>query len=383
MTITFFSNFLNDHQLPLCQAMMEQIGVNNFRFVALQQIDPERVAMGFTDMNEIYPFVVQAYKGGKAFDEAAALMLASDIVIIGSDRGMPYDERIKSGKLTFRYNERLLKHGDWRALDPRVQMGVYRKFGKYKGEKYPFYVLCASAYTSRDLRLFGFPKSKCIKWGYFPIVKEFSDIDELIKEKESNNTLSILWAGRFIDWKHPEIPVQIAKRLKSDHIQFQLNMIGMGDMFDAIKKMIDNEGLSDCVRLLGAMPPADVRSHMEKANIFLFTSDKGEGWGAVLNESMNSACVVVADDSIGSVPFMLRDGVNGFTYHKGNTVEMYKKLMLVVGDKPLRQRIGADAYRTMTNFWNARVAVGRFLKMVNDYQGLLNVTENYGPCSKL
>lgn len=381
MTITFFSNFLNDHQLPLCQAMMEQIGADNFRFVALQQIDPERVSMGFADMNEIYPFVVQAYKGGKAFDEAVALMLCSDIVIIGSDKGMPYDERIKSGKLTFRYNERLLKHGDWRVFDPRVQVGVFKKFGKFRSKKYPFYVLCASAYTARDLRLFGFPKAKCVKWGYFPIVKEYDNINALIEKKEANNTLSILWAGRFIDWKHPEIPVQIARRLKSEHIQFQLNMIGMGDKFDTIKKMVNDENLSDCINLLGAMPPAEVRSCMEQANIFLFTSDKGEGWGAVLNESMNSACVVIADDSIGSVPFMLRDGVNGFSYHNGDTDELYAKLLSVIRDKSLRRQIGAEAYCSMTGCWNAKVAVQRFMEMVDVHQGLLNVSEEHGPCS--
>ena len=49
---------------------------------------------------------------------------------------------------------------------------------------------------------------------------------------------------------------------------------------------------------------------MEKSEIFLFTSDKGEGWGAVLNESMNSACAVVASHAIGSVPFLLKDGEN-------------------------------------------------------------------------
>jgi hypothetical protein len=36
------------------------------------------------------------------------------------------------------------------------------------------------------------------------------------------------------------------------------------------------------------MPPEEVRVHMEQSNIYLFTSDFGEGWGAVLNEAMNS-----------------------------------------------------------------------------------------------
>ena len=34
---------------------------------------------------------------------------------------------------------------------------------------------------------------------------------------------------------------------------------------------------------------------MEQADIYLFTSDRNEGWGAVANEAMNSACAMVAD----------------------------------------------------------------------------------------
>lgn len=381
MTITFFSNFLNDHQLPFCQAMIDEIGADNFRFVAFRKIDPERVAMGFVDMNEIYPFVVKAYNGGESLKEANNLMLYSDVVIIGSENGMPVDKRIKEGKLTFRYNERLLKRGDWLLLDPRVQMSIYNRFGKYRSSRYPLYVLCASAYTARDLSLCCFPKKKCLTWGYFPEVKEYEVVEEIIKNKEANPTISILWAGRFIDWKHPEMPIKIAKRLKADNIPFHLDMIGIGDMYNSINNLVSKEELSDCVSLLGAMPPADVRSHMEKANVYLFTSDKGEGWGAVLNESMNSACVVIADDSIGSVPFMLRDGINGFSYHNGNIDELYSKLLCVVKDKGLRHRISLEAYRSMIEDWNAKVAAKRLLELIDNYKGSLTTTVEFGPCS--
>lgn len=382
MTVTFFSNFLNDHQLPFCQAMIDEIGADNFRFVAFRKIDPERVAMGFVDMNEIYPFVVKAYNGGDSLAEAYNLMLSSDVVIIGSENGMPVDKRIKEGKLTFRYNERLLKRGDWLLLDPRVQMSIYNRFGKYRSSRYPLYVLCASAYTARDLSLCGFPKTKCLKWGYFPKVNEYEDVEKIISNKEANPIVSILWAGRFIDWKHPEIPVKIAKRLKSDNIQFHLDMIGIGDLHEAINDMVTREGLSDCVSLLGAMPPDEVRSHMEKANVYLFTSDKGEGWGAVLNESMNSACVVVADNRIGSVPFMIQDGINGFTYRKGNIDELYSKILYVVRNKELRRQISQAAYCSMTENWNAKVAVERLLEVIKNNQRASISFYEYGPCSK-
>jgi glycosyltransferase involved in cell wall biosynthesis len=77
------------------------------------------------------------------------------------------------------------------------------------------------------------------------------------------------------------------------------------------------------------MAPEAVRDHMEAADIFLFTSDFNEGWGAVLNESMNSACAVVASHAIGSVPFLLKDGENGFIQ---TLLEMYAETVNVLTD---------------------------------------------------
>ena len=82
--------------------------------------------------------------------------------------------------------------------------------------------------------------------------------------------------------------------------------------------MIRSKGVEDCVEMLGAMSPDEVRAYMERADVFLFTSDFNEGWGAVLNESMNSGCAVVASHAIGSVPFLIKDGVNGLIYENGN-----------------------------------------------------------------
>ena len=79
--------------------------------------------------------------------------------------------------------------------------------------------------------------------------------------------------------------------------------------------------------MLGAMPPEEVRRHMEKADIYLFTSDFNEGWGAVLNESMNSGCAVVASHAIGSVPFLIKNGENGLIYENGNQLDLEKQVL--------------------------------------------------------
>ena len=46
MKVTFFSNFLNHHQLPFCLAMCK-LTDNNFTFVATEKIPQERLDMGY------------------------------------------------------------------------------------------------------------------------------------------------------------------------------------------------------------------------------------------------------------------------------------------------------------------------------------------------
>lgn len=74
--------------------------------------------------------------------------------------------------------------------------------------------------------------------------------------------------------------------LKKKGYSFKISIIGNGEMEAQLREMIRSKGVEDCVEMLGAMSPDEVRAYMERADVFLFTSDFNEGWGAVLNESI-------------------------------------------------------------------------------------------------
>lgn len=109
MTITFFSNFLNHHQLPLCKEFIELVGEDNFHFVSTERIHEERVQMGYEDMNIKYPFVVRAYESVDQREYAIKLAHESDVAIIGT-APLEYAEiRGEQNKLTFLYSNTSLK----------------------------------------------------------------------------------------------------------------------------------------------------------------------------------------------------------------------------------------------------------------------------------
>ena len=162
-----------------------------------------------------------------------------------------------------------------------------------------------------------------------------------------------------------------------------MSIIGSGEMELSLHQMIEQKGLSDRVKMLGTMPSDDVRKYMEKTDVFLFTSDFNEGWGAVLNEAMNSGCAVVASHAAGAVPFLIRNGENGFIYENGNERSLYLKVRELLEDSNKRVQFGKAAYQTIVNGWNAEDAARRIVNLVKKIEthGEYDLYQ-YGPCSR-
>ncbi len=164
---------------------------------------------------------------------------------------------------------------------------------------------------------------------------------------------------------------------------FRFELIGTGEMEQPLKLLARRRGFWTKMCFLGTMSPENVRRHMENVGIYLFTSDRREGWGAVLNEAMNSGCAVIASDAAGATPFLIKDGVNGSVYHSGSVQELYEKLRRLLDDTNLQTRLGSEAYRTITELWNAETAAKRLLQLSQTLLSGADASRLFadGPCS--
>jgi len=375
MKIVFCSNYFNHHQKPFSDAMRSIIG-DGYTFVETEELSEERKRLGW-GIKEYPSYVVSCDRFRRDPDFVSKIIDEADAVIIGSAPNDLITNRIRNGKLVLRYSERPLKKGLELWKYPVRWLRLHRNNPRNAN----VYMLCASAYTASDYAKFGLFRNRCYTWGYFPEVKKYDDVEALILAKKQ---ASLLWCGRMIDWKHPEAPIEIAKRLKADGYNFTMNLIGTGVMEETLRSMIEGAALTDCVQLLGSMAPEQVRTHMEESEIFLFTSDRNEGWGAVLNESMNSACAVVASKAIGSAPFLVDDGKNGLIYRDGNLDDLYDRVKWLLDHPTERKTIAQCAYDTMKNDWSAETAARRLVALC---QSLLNDTDGElfenGVCRKI
>ena len=364
MKVVIVSNYFNHHQKPVCDSL-NILTDGNFTFVATERISEWRKQFGYQEMHEDY--VIDCTISGNR-QKAVSAIYEADVVVTDAEDLSLTKQRYIAGKLIFRSSERLFKSRT-RYLKAPIHFVKALKTKR-------MYLLCNSAYTALDFHKLGFYVNRSFKWGYFPAIKYYEDVDKLIKARTG---LTLLWVGRLIKLKHPELAIEAACFLRKNSIPFTMQIIGDGILKDELEKSIITNGLQESVHLLGAVPSSSVRGYMEKASIFLFTSDRNEGWGAVLNESMNSACAVIANRQIGAAPFLIEHGINGLCYSsKEKFLECVRKLAL---DQVFRNQLSKAAYFTICNVWNANTAAKNLLILSDS---LLNNRKNpidFGPCS--
>ncbi|WP_033148152.1 glycosyltransferase family 4 protein [Prevotella sp. P6B1] len=381
--IVFVSNYINHHEKFFCDEISKKPGVE-FHFIQTMQMDEERVNLGWSiDINSL-SYCTCSYGSNGEYEKALKSCSRADVLILGS---APYEfiaERVRENKLTFFYAERLFRNGLWHMLYPPTFFNVLKRF-IIPGNKSNFYMLCASGYTALDCHKIHAFRGKYFRWGHFIEVKNFDSVDALLESKRLKHPqgVSILWVGRLIGLKHPEQAIQVAAKLKHQGYKFELNIIGTGEMEEALEQEVKEKDLTAIVHFLGVMKPQEVRSYMEDANIYLFTSDFNEGWGAVLGEAMASGCAVVTSHGIGATPFLVKHNENALIYENSNKESLFRNVKKLIESEELRTRLARNAVETMGNLWNANVGANRLYEVIKALKAGTDIPiYDYGPMSK-
>lgn len=374
MKITFVSNYINHHQIPLSNVLFEHLG-GEYTFIQTEPMEEERIQLGWNPA-EVPAYVKYYYEEPEACQK---LIQESDVVIWGGlEREELLKPRLAAKKPVIRYSERLYKTGQWKAVSPRGLRRKYEDHTQYRKEA--VYLLCAGAYVASDFHIVRAYPQKMFRWGYFPECKEY-DVDKLMVGKDRTE---ILWAARFIDWKHPELVVALAEELSKTRRDFHITMIGGGVLKESTEVLIKEKHLEEFITLAGTKNPKQVRDAMERSAVFLMTSDRQEGWGAVMNEAMNSGCAVIADRMEGAAPYLIAHGKNGFAYRKANADTLVELIKPLLDSKEYCEQIGREAYETIAKLWNARVAAERLLCLCQDIAAGREpqIPWEQGPCSR-
>ena len=380
MKITMISNYINHHQIPFSNALYEKIG-DDYHFIQTEPMEEERIQMGWGVEAEKIPYVLFL---DKHLEQCKQLIDESDILLVGwMEREDLIVDRLNSDKLTIRISERLYREGQWKAISPK---GLIRKYKEHTSHrKHPVYLLCAGAYVPSDFSIVKAYPNKMLRFGYFPEFKEFTS-EQLQKmhvwgTKKNQEEIQIVWAGRFIPLKHPEFAIKLVESLKEQGYRIHLHMVGGGELENELKQEVSRKHLDKEITFYGFLKPTKVRTIMEKCHIHLFTSNYLEGWGAVVNEGMNSGCAEVVNVEVGAAPFLIKHGVNGLVYKDGSYEDMEAQVRFLLDNPEKATQMGRAAYNTIAESWNAKEAANRLLQFYEGWKEGDNELPKEGPFS--
>lgn len=372
MKVTFFINYLNHHQLPVADELYRILG-DDFRFVATFPRNIAELKGGEDGSTRPYCLLPAEHSDDRKL--ALELVVQSDVCLFGAGNLDWERLRARTDKLSFEISERWFKRGWINLLSPRLWQWWWLYQTRLRNK--PFYKLCASAFTASDCRKLWSFRNRCYKWGYFPSVPLWQ------LSRQHHKVLKIIWCARLIPLKHPEVVINVGRRLKSEGYEFEIELCGDGPLRQKLTAMIVDEKMEDIVFLRGNMPHEKVLETMGDSDILLFTSDKKEGWGAVVNEAMSNACCVIASNHIGSVPYLIQDGRNGLIYDGNHPEEsLYRKLKYTLDNPDECRRMAMQAQKDLTTLWSPETAAKNLLQLIDALKSGRPTPVSSGPCSE-
>lgn len=374
MYLTFFLNRLNNHQVHVADEFYTLLG-DEYCFVEICK-PTEQSKKGSNEDFSRRPYLLKAWEDESSMKLALRLAIESKVAVFGAESLVFEVQRMKSSQgLAFELSERWLKRGWINFFSPRLLK--YLWYYKFVFRDKPLYKLCAGAYCANDMYAIHSFVDKCYKWGYFTKVDNVEP-----KPLNDSTKTKIMWCGRFLKLKHPELPVFLAERLHNKGYQFVIDMYGSGEELNNTKTLIQKRRVEDFVKLHGTLPNEEILKEMRKHDVFLFTSDRNEGWGAVVNEAMANGCAVVISDEIGSSPYLIEDGVTGMVFSSCNIDSLEKKVVFLLTHKEILTTIGNNALRCIKEVWNPRNASSSLLILIEELLNGAATSIKEGPCSK-
>lgn len=376
MKLVFYSVVLNHHQAPVADAFYQLLG-DDYVFVETTDLGDTK---GATEDFSKRPYLLQAWKGATEYNKAMEQAQTAEVCVFSGVAALPFQkERMTRGLLSFDMSERWLKRGIMNVLSPAIlKMWMTYKLGGWNRK--PLYKLCSGAYVAADQYKLGTFRNMCYKWGYF--TKVAADNTEKPKACDENEAIHLMWCARFISWKHPEMPVKLACKLKDEGYKFHIDMYGDGALKSKIQRMIARQNLDEYISLKGNVPNDDIQKAMLDSDIFLFTSDRQEGWGAVANEAMANKCCLVGADEIGAVPYLVRDGENGLVFKTNSVNSLYEKVKMLLDNPSMINRFSEQGYKDMVDLWSPENVAKSLLLLINDLQNGMKTSIKDGPCSR-
>ena len=165
------------------------------------------------------------------------------------------------------------------------------------------------------------------------------------KRSSHGRPLNILYLGRLVDCKGPDLTIQAFDLACQRVLDAHLTIAGGGPLLAACLALQRHSSCPDRIRLLGEVEPTTAQNLMVQADLFTAHHRKGpitgqeEAFGVALAEAQAAGLPVVTGIS-GGVPEIVADGKTGILFTPGDVDAHARALLRLFRDESLGQKMG-------------------------------------------
>lgn len=152
----------------------------------------------------------------------------------------------------------------------------------------------------------------------------------------------ILNVGRLVFQKNQALLIEALACLGHRIQDWSAEVLGGGPEEDRLRSQIQALGLEDRIHLRGVVP--DPGPYYRAAAMFVLTSRYEGTPNAMLEAMAHGLPCLVPDDLPGAIQF-IEDGFCGLTFTSGDAADLAAKIVVLMGNPPLRKKLG-DSART-------------------------------------
>lgn len=201
-------------------------------------------------------------------------------------------------------------------------------------------------------------------WGRGVDIQQFSPSHRSAKFRLSlgiaEDTCVVLWVGRLVPEKRPDIFAAVVRRLHEQGLKFHALVVGIGPCEREICELPNTS-------FLGWMSGEQLSVAYASSDVFLFPSAV-ETFGNVTLEAASSGLPVIVE--AGCSGHLVLEGKNGYKVEEGDMEAFYEATLSLVQDKMLRVKFGQSSRELAVSLEKSAVV----RKMLDNYA---HITEEF------
>jgi phosphatidylinositol alpha-1,6-mannosyltransferase len=174
----------------------------------------------------------------------------------------------------------------------------------------------------------------------------------------------IVCVSRLVARKGQDALIRVLPAVRAAVADAALLLVGHGPYRDTLARLAAERGVAEHVIFAGGVPHAELALHYAAGDVFAMpcrTRRAGmdvEGLGIVYLEASAVGLPVIAGDS-GGAPDAVRDGSTGYVVGGHDDTALAQRLITLLGDPPLRARMGAAGRAWVERDWQWDVLAAR------------------------